>query len=204
MESCSFLRDGLSTCHSKFNCREVEFRHPSYQDLNVRIYLCQNHFMEVFGQSIGIKNSTKPLEQEKWLALQVRGEDDRYRKKLAETRKQVRDGVGDTYFDWGTWKATNLRALDDLRSKLKILRRYQCRFEWCRQKITDFKQMYVIRIYPANQTDYVNLIFCCLNHWEVYKKRIGLVGLKGSLDETKAKPSITLDAYTPKKVTAEI
>ena len=204
MESCSFMRQGLSRCHSKFNCKEVEFRHPDYKDLNQRVYLCQNHFFEVFGQSVAVKNSVKPLEEEAWLLLRLRNEDSRYRTKLAETRKQVRDGIGSDYFDWGSFEASNKRTLEDLRSKLKILRRYQCRFEWCKNRITDFKQIYTIRIYPKNQLDYVNLVFCCLNHWEVYKKRIGLLGLKGTLDETKAKPSITLDAYAPKQKVVEI
>ncbi len=204
MESCSFMRQGLSRCGSKFNCKEVEFRHPDYKDLNQRVFLCQNHFFLVFGQSVAVKDSVKPLEDEAWLLLRLRNEDSRYRTKLAETRKQVKDGIGSDYFDWGTFEATNKRTLEDLRSKLKILRRSQCRFEWCKKKISDWRHIYVVRVYPKNLADYVNLVFCCLDHWEVYKKRIGLVGLKGRLDETKAKPSVTLDAYVPKQKVVEI
>lgn len=204
MESCSFMRQGLSRCHSKFNCKEVEFRHPSYKDLNQRVYLCLNHFMEVFGQSVAVKGSVKPLEEEAWLLLQVRNEDSRFRKNLAETKMKVKDGIGDYDFDWATWRATNQRKLEDLKAKLKMLRRSQCRFEWCKQKITDYRNIYIVRVYPRTLTDYVNLCFCCLDHWEVYKKRIGLVGLKGRLDETRSKPSVTLDMYAPKQKVAEI
>jgi len=204
MESCSFSSDRVSKCHSKFNTKEVEFRHPNYKDLNKRVFLCQNHFFGVFGQSVAVKDSVKPLEEEAWLLLQLRNEDSRYRTKLAETRKQIKDGIGSDYFDWGSFEANNKRTLEDLRAKLKILRRSQCRFEWCKKRISDWRQIYVVRVYPKNVADYVNLIFCCLNHWEIYKKRIGLLGLKGRLDETRAKPSKTLDDYAPKKVVAEI
>jgi len=204
MESCSFLRQGLSRCHSKFNCKEVEFRHPSYNDLNQRVYLCENHFMEVFGQSVAVKGSVKPLENQAWLLLQVKNEDTNYRRKLADIRKQIRDGIGSDYFDWETWFATNKRTLEDLKEKLKILRRSQCRFEWCKKRLTDFRNIYVVRVYPKSPSDYINLCFCCLDHWEVYKKRIGLLGLKGTLDETRSKPSVTLDAYVPKQKVVEI
>ena len=204
MESCSFTREGSGKCGSRFNCREVEFRHPNYRDLNVRIYLCQSHFMEIFGQSVGVKNSKLPLEEEKWMELMVRNEDLNYRRKLADTKKLVRDGIGDGHFDWSTWYALNQRTLEDLKAKLKILRRYQCRFEWCKKRIENFREMYIVRIYPKTQTDYVNLVFCCLDHWEVYKKRIGLATLKGKLDQSTKKASITLDAYAPEKVVADI
>jgi len=195
MESCSFVRQGIGRCGSKFNCKEVEFRHPDYKDLNQRVYLCQVHFMEVFGQSVAVKDSVKPLEVEAWLLIQVRNEDSRYRKKLADIKKQVKDGMGTEYFDWGSFEASNKRVSDDLKAKLKILRRSQCRFEWCKKTITDWRHIYIVRVYPRNPTDYVNLVFCCLDHWEIYKKRIGLVGLKGSLDETRVRPSQTLDAF---------
>src|SRR3990172_1132580 len=152
MESCSFVsEDSRGRCGSRFNCREVEFRHPSYRDLNVRIYLCQSHFMTIFGQSVAVKDSKLPLEEEKWLELMVRNEDSRYRIKLADTRNLVKNGIGTEHFDWATWNASNTRVLEDLKSKLKILRRSQCRFEWCKQRITDFKKIYTIRLYPRTQ-----------------------------------------------------
>jgi hypothetical protein len=204
MESCSFVRQGIGRCGSKFNCKEVEFRHPNYKDLNERVYVCQIHFMEVFGQSVAVKDSVKPLEEEAWLLVQLKNEDSRYRTKLAQTRKQVKDGIGTDYFDWGSFDASNKRTLDDLKAKLKILRRSQCRFEWCKKRITDWRNIYIVRVYPRNPTDYVNLVFCCLDHWEIYKKRIGLVGLKGSLDETRVKPSQTLDAFVVQQEVADI
>ena len=198
MESCSYISQG-GRCGSKFNTKEVEFRHPEYKDLSQLLYLCLSHFVQVFGQSVAVKMSTKPLEMDKWLELQVKNEDVRYRKNQADVKKKVKDGIGDEHFDWETWIGTNRMTLEHLRLKLKTLRRNQCRFEWCLQKITNYKQIYTIRVYPRNQLDYMNLNFCCLNHWEVYKKRIGLVGLKGSLDETKTKPSSTLDEFVPPK-----
>jgi len=158
--------------------------------------------MGVFGQSVAIKNSVKPLEEEAWLLVKFKNEDSRYRKKLAEVKKQVQGGIGIDYFDWGSFEANNKKTLDDVKSELNILRRSQCRFEWCKKLITNWKNVYIIRVYPRTPMDYVNLVFCCLNHWEVYKKRIGLVGLKGHLDETKVKPSATLDNYVEKKKVA--
>lgn len=200
MESCVFLGNS-GKCNSRFNCREVEFRHPEYKELSIHLFLCQSHFMAIFGQSVAVKDSMLPLEEEKWLELMVRNEDSHYRKKLAETRLLVKDGIG-IDFDWATWYTLNQKTLDDLRSKLKILRRYQCRFEWCKQRITDFRKMYTIRVYPKTQIDYINLVFCSLDHWEVYKKRIGLATLKGKLDPKRA--SVILDIYTPEKVMADI
>lgn len=204
MESCSFVRQGIGRCGSKFNCKEVEFRHPDYKELCELLFICQVHFMHIFGQSVGVKDSVKPLELEAWLLIQVKNEDSKYRKKLADVRKQIRDGIGTDYFDWGSFEAGNKKTLEDLKSKLKILRRSQCRFEWCKKRITDWKHIYTIRIYPRNQMDYINLVFCCLDHWEIYKKRIGLIGLRGSLDETRVKPSSTLDAFVPKQQFVEI
>lgn len=203
MESCSYINQG-GRCGSKFNCKEVEFRHPQYKDLNQRVYICQSHFVEVFGQSVAVKGSKKPLEEEAWLLIQVKNEDSHYRRKLAEIKKKVRDGIGEDHFDWETFDASNKRKLEDLKSRLKILRRSQCRFEWCKQKIINWKQVYIVRVYPKHPTDYVNLVFCCLDHWEVYKKRLGLVGLKGSLDETKKRPNVTLDKFAPTQVVADI
>ena len=195
MESCGYIKSDSSRCGSRFNVREVEFRHPDYEDLSQLLFLCQSHFHEVFGEPIAKKDSVLPLEEEKWLELQVRNEDANYRRKVAEVRNKVKNGMGSESFDWATFHASNRRKLEDLKEKLKLLRRRQCRFEWCRVKITNFRKIYTIRVYPKNRIDYVNLIFCCLDHWEVYKKRIGLQTLKGKLDTSKKKASYTLDNY---------
>lgn len=195
MESCVFIKYDGSRCGNKFNVKEVEFRHPDYKDLSQRVYLCQNHFFEIFGEPVAKKDSILPLEEEALLLLQLRNEDTRYRRKLADTRKLVEHGIGSDHFDWGTFYASNKRKLEYLKSKLTLLRRRQCRFEWCRTTLTNFRKMYIVRVYPKNPTEYVNLFFCCLDHWEVYKKRIGLQTLKGKLDSTKKKASLTLDNY---------
>ncbi len=168
MESCSFISQG-GRCGSKFNCKEVEFRHPEYKDLNERVYLCLSHFISVFGQSVAVKNSKKPLEEEAWLLLQVKNEDMRYRKKLGETKKLVKGGVGDEHFDWASFEASNKRTLEDLKSRLKILRRKQCRFEWCKEKITNWRQIYIVRVYPKYPTDYINLVFLLISFHLVVK-----------------------------------
>ncbi len=195
MESCSFIKFDGSRCSGKFNVKEVEFRHPDYKDLSQKLFLCQNHFFEVFGEQVAKKNSVLPLEREKWLELQVKNEDAHYRRKVADTKKAVTKGIGNDHFDWETFRATNRRKLDDLKSKLTTMRRRQCRFEWCDVKITNFRKIYSIRIYPRNQIDYVNLLFCGLDHWEVFKKRIGLQTLKGKLNVEQKKASLTLDNY---------
>lgn len=195
MESCAYIKYDGSRCGNKFNVKEVEFRHPDYKDLSKLVFLCQNHFHEIFGEPVAKKDSTLPLEEEKWLELQVRNEDMHYRRKVADIRDKVKNGIGAEHFDWATFHASNTRKLEDLKERLKLLRRRQCRFEWCRAKITNFRKIYTIRIYPKNQIDYVNLIFCSLDHWEVFKKRIGLQTLKGKLDSSKNKASMTLDNY---------
>ena len=195
MESCIFRKPDGSRCGSKFETKEVEFRHPDYKDLNQRVFLCQSHFHQIFGEPVARKESMLPLEVEKWLELLVRNEEKRYVDTIKEVGKKVKDGVGNDYFDWDTFKANNRRKLDQAKEALRLLRRGMCRFEWCNQKLTNFRNMYIIRIYPKKQTDYVNLFFCCLDHWEVYKKRIGLQTLKGKLDTSKRKASLTLDNY---------
>lgn len=203
MESCGYISQG-GRCGSRFNCKEVEFRHPEYKALSQVLFICQSHFIEVFGQSVAVKDSKKPLEEEAWLLVQLKNEDSRYRRKLGETKKLVKNGIGNEHFDWATFEATNKRKVEDLKSQLKIMRRKQCRFEWCKKIITNWRQIYTIRVYPRTQMDYVNLNFCCLDHWEVFKKRIGLKGIKGSLDETKKRPTTTLDNFKPERVIQKI
>lgn len=195
MESCSFIKFDGSRCSQKFNVKEVEFRHPDYKDLSQLIFLCQTHFFEVFGEQVAKKSSKLPLEVEKWLELQVKNEDSHYRKKLGDTKKAVSNGIGSDHFDWETFRATNRIKLEDLKTQLYNLRRRECRFEWCKAKITNFRKIYTIRVYPRNQIDYVNLIFCSLDHWEVFKKRIGLQTMKGKLNPDTKKASLTLDHY---------
>ena len=195
MESCAYIRYDGSRCGNKFNVKEVEFRHPDYKALSQLLFLCQTHFFEIFGEPVAKKDSVLPLEEEAWLLLQLKNEDSRYRTKLAQTKKLVVNGVGNDNFDWGSFHANNTRKLEDLKSQLTLLRRRQCRFEWCRTKLTNFRKIYSIRIYPKNQIDYVNLIFCSLDHWEVFKKRIGLQTLKGKLDTKTKRASQTLDNY---------
>lgn len=196
MESCSFIKYDMSRCSSKYETKEVEFRHPDYKDLSVRIFLCQYHFYEIFGQPIAVKDSRKPLEKEKWLELRIKNEQKRYNDKIKEVKKQVRNGIGEDYFDWETFKASNRRQLDLLKEESKTLRRGMCRFEWCSLKLTNFRRMYTIRVYPKRPTEYVNLFFCSLDHWEVFKKRIGLQTLKGKLKAlSERKATYTLDNY---------
>lgn len=194
-DSCSFRRPDSSRCGSSFGVKEVEFKHPSYKDLSKTVYVCQSHFFEVFGEYVAKKASLKPLEMDKWLELQVRNEQASFRRTLAETRKAVRTGIGTEHFDWETWKATNGRKLDDLKIRLSNLRRKTCRFEWCQQELENYRNIYTIRVYPKNPREYVNLFFCSLDHWEIYKKRIGIEQLKGTLDPDRKKASVTLDAY---------
>ena len=108
------------------------------------------------------------------------------------------------FFDFKTWRANNGRKRDDAYSIWDNYRKKQCKYEWCDLQLSFRKTVYTIRVYPKNDRDYVNLIFCSLDHWEVFKKRIGIEGLKGSLDPTRKKSSVTLDDFKQKNVVTEI
>ncbi len=187
MESCSFRTESGSRCGSKSILKEVEFRHPTYTDLNSRLFLCQNHFPIVFGNQVLTKDHHLPLEEQTWLLRQYVREKDLYEKELEDVIEKVRVGVGLEYFDMSNWKKMRYQRVDHAYQKWKDLSKKHCRFEWCKKKLTNWKNMYVIRVYPKNQRDYVNLLFCSLNHWEVFKKRIGIKGITGSLNPESRK-----------------
>lgn len=195
MESCAY-KDENGRCNSRYEVREVEFAHPDYRNLNIRLVLCRGHFNQIFGELVAKKDSMLPLEKDQWLLLQVRNEEKRYRDKLEEVKKKVRNGIGDDYFDWDTFKASNRRKLELLKEELKTLRRGRCRYEWCNLKLTNFSRIYTIKIYPIKPTEYINLFFCSLDHWEVFKKRIGITEtIKGKLKMAEQVASITLDSF---------
>lgn len=201
MESCNFIKldenGDRYRCGSRYETKEVEFRHPDYKDLNKRIFICQAHFNQVFGEYVATKESIKPLDQDKYLELCVRNEEKHYRDHIKDVRKKVRDGIGYDSFDWDLFYQNAGRKLRLAKERLRILRRSICRYEFCNQKLTNFRKMYTIRVFPKKQTEYVNLFFCSLDHWEVYKKRVGLTDLIGKLKEgVKKKASYTLDQYT--------
>lgn len=182
MESCIFRTESGSRCTSKNFLKEVEFRHPTYKDLNIRLFLCQNHFGIVFGNQVLTVDHQLPLEEEVWLLSRYKRERDHYKKELEDVIEKVRAGVGLEYFDLANWKKMRYQRVDHAYQRYNELSRKLCRFEWCKKKLTNWKNMYVIRVYPKNQRDYVNLLFCSINHWEVFKKRIGVTGLIGSLN----------------------
>lgn len=203
MDVCSFVRAGSTRCGSRFNCKEVEFRHPDYRELSKLLYLCESHFREIFGQSAPIKDSVKPLEIEEWLKLLYLNAKSKFQNDLENVTEKVRAGMGLEFFDFKTWRASNGKKRDDAYTIWQNYRKKECKYEWCDLKISYLKKVYTIRVYPKNQRDYVNLVFCCLDHWEVFKKRIGIKGLKGSLDPTRKKPSLTLDDYAQENLVAE-
>lgn len=195
MESCGYLREG-NRCGSKDFTKEVEFRHPTYKELNLRLYLCRSHFALIFGQQLITHDHLLPLEEQTWLLRQYVKEKDAYEKELEDVIEKVRVGIGLEHFDLVGWKRMRYQKVDHAYKNWEGITKKQCRFEWCKKRLTNWNNMYVIRVYPKNSRDYINLLFCQLDHWEVFKKRIGLETLKGKLDKTSKVPAISLDTYT--------
>ncbi len=201
MDSCDYKRDSGGRCGSRDYVKEVEFRHPTYKDLSMTCFLCVTHFGIVFGKPLLTSEHFLPLEEEAYLVQNFKRQKELYKKELEEITERVRAGIGLEFFDMKNWKMMRYQRVDHAYKTLNNLRRKQCRFEHCKQFLTNWRNMYVIRLYPKNQRDYVNLLFCSLNHWEVFKKRIGLIGLRGSLNQTIQKiTSLPLESYAePKK-----
>lgn len=193
--TCCYRNASGGRCNSKHNIREVEFRHPDYKDLSEDLFLCDSHFTLIFGQSKLTVEHILPLEEEEYLRSRWISAKKKYQKDLEDIREKVRVGVGSEFFDWDTWKFYNGNKVSRAFERYKELRKSTCRFEWCDLRVTSFRKAYVIRVYPRNPNDYINLLFCCLNHWEVYKKRIGLATIKGDLNPEKKRPIITLGDY---------
>ena len=202
--SCDYRKDNGIRCGSPYFIKEVEFRHPEYKELCETCYLCQNHFTTIFGQSVLTVDHYLPLEKEVWLRQKYKLQRDKYKKDLDEVTEKVRVGVGLDFFDMPTWKAINSLKVEHARIDLENLRKKQCRFtaviEQCTNKL-NFRNLYIIRVYPKNPIDYVNLLFCSLNHWEAYKVKIGLKTIKGVLNPKVRKTTPdSLDKYTQEKM----
>jgi len=187
MELCDFREEtgegeigATIRCSRKFETKEVEFRHPDYKELSVRLYLCQHHFDVVFGEMFSIEDKAF---RKKLNAIK------KYRDDFKFTRENVRDGIGEEHFDWTLWKLQNYRHVDKAKADLKNIRRNDCRLEYCNNKV-DFKRNYSIRVFRKNVYDYISLNFCCHKHWDSIKLRIGI------LKTQEKKPPLTLDNYS--------
>jgi len=187
MESCDFreeLEEGVigSTmrCGRKYGTKEIDFRHPDYKELSIRIFLCVQHFDIVFRQM---------FEFEDQMLRNVKNAAKKYRNDFSYTKSQIRDGIGDQYFDWELWKTQHYRLVDKTKSFLKNVRRSICRLEYCNNKI-EFRRNYLIRVFRKNVFDYVNLNFCSHKHWDSIKLRVGIIKTK------ETKPSLTMDKYS--------
>lgn len=182
---CIFRKEDDSICGSRFNLREVEFRHPDYEQLSTRVFICENHFSIIFGKPILTVDHNLPIEEECYLKQMWINQKAKYKKDLDELIQKVRVGVGLEFFNLESWKFIHYLRVSSAYEKWDILKRKTCRFEWCKKSITNMRNPYIIRVYPGGPRNYVNLFFCSLDHWEVFKKRLGLKLLKGSLDPKK-------------------
>lgn len=198
---CIFKKEDGSMCGSKFNLKEVEFRHPSYEDLSTRVFLCEEHFNRIFGRPIITQEHFLPLEQQEYLKRKYFNAREKYHKDLSELIKKVKEGVGLEFFDLDSWKFTNHLKVEQAKERYLRYIKKVCRFEYCDNSLTNIKIPYIIRVYPKTPRDYVNLFFCCLDHWEVYKKRIGFKTLTGKLDPNKKIVDNSLESYMELKKT---
>ncbi len=173
MESCGYEIEATEgqigsteKCRKKdYDIKEVEFRHPEYQEYSITVFLCTYHFDIVFGDMIKEEDVAWRKKQNEWK---------RFNDLLKDVRGKIRTGVGLDYWDEQQWKENNKRRTDHATLELKSIRKSICRLEYCQNKITDFRKMYLIRIFPKKPTDYVNLFFCCNQHWKSIKLRIGI------------------------------
>lgn len=194
--SCFYLKEDNTRCGSLYNLKEVEFRHPDYEDLSKKILLCQNHFENIFGSSVLTVEHSLPLEEEIYLKQQWLNARQKYEKDKTEVVDKVRVGIGLENFDFNQWKLVNYKRVQDSFDRWNKLKRKTCRYEYCKTALVNFRNIYIIRLYPKTAIDYITLFFCCLDHWEVYKKKCGLVDMIGKLAVDIKKSVITLDTYS--------
>lgn len=181
MESCDYRQEneegeiGSSIrCGKTQDTKEVQFKHPDYKEKSVTIFVCVAHFDLVFGEMFEKEDKAWRNKQNAF---------SKYKREYAETKIKVGGGVGTEYFDWETYKVTHYKSVDDSIENLKIIRRKECRLEYCNE-IVDYKHLFTIRVFRRNALDFVNLSFCCQKHWDSMKLRIGI---------EKKKPTESLD-----------
>lgn len=167
MDSCAYVRENGITCRSRYNLKEVEFRHPDYKQLSKSIVLCETHFQIVFEDIIN---------EERKAYREYERRSKRYQELFNEAREAITKNEG--YFIREDFKILNYGKVSRAKAEWMTIRKGRCRLEYCKQEIKSMRKHYVIRVFPKNPNDYINYLFCSNKHWEAIKLRIGLTKTK--------------------------
>ncbi len=166
-------------CSSKNNLREIEFKHAEYREQNITCFLCDGHFMEVFGDIV---------ENEQKINRDFLNAKFNYNKDFGLAKK-----YGE-YFDSQTYREQNYPRVQRAYDKWNDLRKKRCRYEGCNIDLRTIKRVFIIRIYSHTGREWANYYFCSKEHWNKIKYRIGIE----LPDKQKTVKVQTLDDYAEK------
>jgi len=183
MDSCNFLNQYRSddqkivyhACGSRVNVREVEFRNPDYRELTKTIFLCESHFQEVFGDII---------EEERKARRDADNTKIRYNRDQAQAQKQAE------YWNQNDFKEYNYPKVQKAFDHWKMIRKERCRYEACTEDLKPLRKVWMVRVYTATGREWQTLFFCCSDHADKMKRRIGLI----KIEQKRGKP-ISLDSF---------
>ncbi len=164
-------------CSSRLNLREIEFKHAEYREQNRVCFLCESHFIEVFGDiDQAERNAFRDWQNKKI----------RYNRDYANARKHAE------YFDEQGFKETSYHKVQMAFDKWNDIRKKHCRYEYCTVDLKTIRRVFVIRVYAQSGREWANYYFCSKDHWTKMKYRIGI-----ELPEKKTNVKIvSLDDYT--------
>lgn len=146
-------------CSSKFNTREIEFKHAEYREQNRVCFLCESHYTEVFGE----------VDQEERKAFRDwQNARTKFNREYAMARAQAE------YFEPADYKEKAYKPVQNAYEKWKNLRKRICRYEDCDVELQTIRRVFVIRTYSARGTEWASFYICCKDHWMKFMYRIGI------------------------------
>lgn len=165
-------------CSSKLNLREIEFKHAEYREQNQACFLCDSHFIEVFGD---ISEAEKKAMRD-YLNLKSN-----FNKNFAMARSQME------YFDPRGFREQNYPKVERALDKWQNLKKKICRYEDCTVDLNTIRRVFVIRVYAQSGREWANYYFCSKEHWTKIKYRVGIERPDLQMQKVKVR---SLDDYT--------
>ena len=165
-------------CSSNLSLREIEFKHAEYREQNKTCFLCEGHFLDVFGEIDEIEKKA----MRDYLNLKSN-----YNKDFGLARKHGE------YFDSQNFREQNYPKVEKAYDKYQKIRRKICRYEYCDIDLTTIRRVFVVRVYSQSGREWANYYFCSKEHWTKIKYRIGIE--QPDIEKKKIKIQ-SLDDYT--------
>jgi len=180
-----FNEQGIPTesrdrCSSKLNLREIEFKHAEYREQNQSCFLCDSHFIEVFGDI----DETEKKSMRDYLNAKSN-----FNKSYAMARSQME------YFEPQGFRDQNYPKVERALDKWQKIKKKLCRYEDCDVDLATIRRVFVVRVYSQSGREWANYYFCSKEHWTKIKYRIGIE--KPDMKTQKQKVQ-SLDDYTEK------